>query len=213
MKTITIITTVFLLFVSSYLLAQESSLDNREKFKFGLKAGGNYSNVYNSKTDAFRADPKFGLAGGVFLILPIGKYFGIQPEVLISQKGFQGEGTILGSQYNFKRTSTYIDIPLQLALKPSEFITLIAGPQYSYLVKQKDVFTNTSFSYEQEQIFKNEDIRKNILGFVVGINLNLRGVILGSRLGWDIIENHGDGSYNTPQYKNTWFQVTLGLTL
>jgi hypothetical protein len=28
-------------------------------------------------------------------------------------------------------------------LKPSEFITLIAGPQYSYLIKQKDEFTNT----------------------------------------------------------------------
>lgn len=213
MKTIKFISLAAFLMLSGALLAQDPALDNREKVKFGLKAGLNYSNVYNSQTDAFRADPKFGLAGGAFVSIPITKYFGFQPEILLSQKGFEGEGTLLGSPYNFKRTTTYIDVPFQIAVKPSEFLTLIAGPQFSYLIKQKDVFTNTSASFSQEQEFKNEDIRKNILGFVVGINLNLRGVILGTRLGWDISNNHGDGSFSTPQYKNTWFQATLGFTL
>lgn len=213
MKTIKLLAVTAMMSFSCNLFAQEIALDNREEVKFGLKGGGNYSNVYNSKTDEFRADAKFGLAGGIFLSVPIGKYIGFQPEVLISQKGFQGEGAILGSKYNFKRTTTYIDVPLQIALKPSEFITIIAGPQYSYLIKQKDVFTNTSVSFEQEQEFANDNVRKNILGFVAGINLNLRGVILGTRVGWDITENHGDGNRNTPQYKNTWVQVTLGLTL
>ncbi len=213
MKTIKFIAFAALLMLSGSIFAQDAALDNRAKVLFGLKAGLNYSNVYNSKTDAFRADPKFGLAGGAFLSIPITKYFGFQPEILVSQKGFEGEGTLLGSKYNFKRTTTYIDIPLQITVKPSEFISILAGPQFSYLIKQKDVFTNTSVSFSQEQEFKNENIRKNILGFVVGINLNLRGVILGTRLGWDISNNHGDGSFTTPQYKNTWFQATLGFTL
>lgn len=213
MKTIKTLSIAALTFFSCSVLAQDVALDNREKIRFGLKGGLNYSNVYNTKTEDFRADSKFGLVGGAMLSIPLGKYFGFQPEVLISQKGFEGEGSLLGSKYNFKRTSTYIDIPFQIAVKPSEFLTLIAGPQFSYLIKQKDVFTNTSVSFSQEEVFKNEDIRKNILGFVVGINLNLRGVILGTRVGWDMTTNNGDGTFNTPQYKNTWFQATLGLTL
>ena len=67
-------------------IAQENETDNREEFQFGLKAGLNYSNVYDAKGEQFNANAKFGLAAGVFMAIPIGKYLGIQPEVLLSQK-------------------------------------------------------------------------------------------------------------------------------
>src|SRR4051812_33393269 len=69
--------------------AQENVTDFREKLLFGLKVGANYSNVYDAQGEAFHADPKVGLAAGAFLAIPIGRYLGIQPEVLFSQKGFQ----------------------------------------------------------------------------------------------------------------------------
>lgn len=210
MKTIEILLVAGCMTIACMATAQEEEIDNREKMKLGLKAGLNYSNVYNSKTEDFSADSKFGFAGGAFLSIPIGKYLGVQPEILFSQRGFKGEGVLFESNYSFTRTTTYIDFPLQIALKPSEFITIVAGPQYSYLIKQKDVFNSTLVSFFQEQEFNNDNIRKNIFGFVVGMDLNLNHIVLGTRLGWDITNNHGDGSSSTPQYRNVWLQATIG---
>jgi hypothetical protein len=212
MKAIKVITAVALLSLSSVAMAQEET-DFRDDLRLGIKAGLNYSNVYDSKTEDFEADSKVGFVGGAFLSIPLGKYLGLQPEILFSQKGFKGTGSLLGSEYKFTRTTYYIDLPLQFAFKPSEFITLLAGPQYSYLLSQKDVFSNSIVSYTQEQKFKNEDVRKNIFGFVVGLDVNLKKVILGTRLGWDIRNNHGDGTSNIPRYKNAWFQGTIGFAL
>jgi hypothetical protein len=95
--------------------AQGSDKDFTEELSFGLKAGLNSSNVYDSKGEDFRADSKLGLAAGVFFAIPLGKYMGIQPEILFSQKGFQASGTILGSPYKFTRTTNFIDIPVLFA--------------------------------------------------------------------------------------------------
>jgi hypothetical protein len=190
--------------------AQGSSDDGREKIQVGIKAGVNYSNVYDSKGDQFNANAKVGLAAGVFLGIPLGKYVGIQPEVLFSQKGFQATGTILGSSYDFTRTTNYIDVPLFLAIKPVSFLTLLVGPQFSYLLKQKDVFANGATTILQENEFENENIRKNTLCFIGGVNINVSHLVIGARAGWDSMNNNGNGTSTTPRYKNTWLQATVG---
>lgn len=81
--------------------------DYRENLKFGLKAGANYSNVWDENDNDFEADGKAGFAAGAFLHIPIGKFLGVQPEVLYAQKGFQGSGVLLGQPYDFKRTTNY----------------------------------------------------------------------------------------------------------
>ncbi len=198
-------------FIINYSSAQQNNTDFRDKIQFGLKVGANYSNVYDSKGDEFNADSKFGLATGAFLAIPITKYIGIQPEILYSQKGFKATGVILGRTYDFTRTTNYIDVPLLLSVKPSELVTLLAGPQFSYLLKQKDVFSNSSTTIDQQQEFENDNIRRNILCFLGGIDFNLNNIVLGARVGWDISNNNGDGTSTTPRYKNVWYQATLGL--
>ena len=201
---------IILLFsiLASTIDAQESSndTDNREKFQFGLKAGLNYSNVYDSKGEQFTADSKLGFTGGLLIAIPLGKYFGLQPEVLLSQKGFIGRGKILGNNYNFTRTTNYLDIPLQLEFKPIEFLTILAGPQFSYLLNQRDLFTSSVTSYDQEQVFKQDNIRKNIFGVIAGFDVNFRHITIGTRVAWDLQTNVGDGTSLTPRYKNVWFQ-------
>ncbi|MDP4208200.1 MAG: porin family protein [Bacteroidota bacterium] len=197
---------IAVLFVVSISRAQENRSDFRDRFQLGLKAGVNYSNVYDAQGEEFHADPKFGLAAGIFFAIPIGRYIGIQPEVLFSQKGFKATGKILGNSYDFTRTTNYLDIPILLQVKPIEFLTLLAGPQFSYLMKQKDEFANATM----EQEFQNENIRKNILCILGGVDINLSHLVLGARLGWDIKNNNGDGTSTTPRYKNVWYQATLG---
>ena len=208
-KAIITLAAMFAIATSSF--AQESNGDDaREKFQFGLKVGANYSNVYDSEGEDFNTDGKLGLAGGAFLAIPIGKILGIQPEVLFSQKGFHGKGRILGGGYDFTRTSNFLDIPLFVALKPAPFLTFLAGPQFSYLLSQKDQFKNAYSTVAQEQEFENDNVRKNILCFVGGFDININHVVVGARAGWDVQSNKGDGTSTTPRYKNVWLQGTIG---
>ena len=149
--------------VSTTIICISQETDLRDRMLIGAKIGANYSNVYDTQGEEFRTDPKFGTAIGGFLAIPIGKYLGIQPELLLAQRGFHATGKILGNTYEFTRTTSYIDVPLLFSFKPSEFLTLVGGPQYSYLVKKTDVFANATTSILQEQEFENDNIRKNIL--------------------------------------------------
>ena len=205
--------TIVTVFVVNIVGAQGSKKDDGNDVQFGIKAGFNHSNIYDSKTQNFSADAKFGFAGGAFLAIPLGKYLGIQPEVLYSQKGFKASGTSLGEPYNFTRTTNYIDVPIFLAIKPVSSVTILAGPQFSYLLSQQDNFVSTAYSSSQETNFNNSNLRKNILCFVGGLDFNFNPAIIGARVGWDVQDNNGNGTSNTPQYKNAWLQLTLGIQL
>lgn len=190
--------------------AQDSVSDNRSKLKFGLKIGGNYSNVYDTEGNSFDSDPKFGVVLGGFASIPLGKSLGLQPEVLFSQKGFKATGVLLGSTYDLTRTTNYLDIPLLISIKPIPNLSLLIGPEYSYLLSVKNEFKNGSTTILQEQEFDNDNIRKNTLGFLVGADINIDKLVISGRLGWDLVNNNGDGTSTTPRYKNAWYQFTLG---
>ena len=76
---------------------------------------------------------------------------------------------------------------------------------------KKDKFTNNVFTSEQNQEFSNDNIRKNILGFTGGVDINIKNAVLGLRAGRDFQNNNGDGTSSTPRYKNAWIQATLGV--
>jgi hypothetical protein len=197
-------------FFASPLLAQDATTDTRGVVTFGVKAGLNYANVWDEKGQDFEADPKVGFAGGAFIGIPFTDLIGLQPEILISQKGFQGSGSLLGQPYSFSKTSTFLDIPIFLELKPSKFVSIVLGPQYSYLLQEKRTYTIGSISNEQESEFAKDDMRKSLFGFVFGADLNLEHFVISGRAGWDFLANHSDGSSSTPRYKNQWLQFTLG---
>ena len=89
-------------------------------------------------------------------------------------------------------------------------LTILVGPQYSYLTSQKDVFTNPITNVEVNQDFNTDNIRKNTLCLVAGADVNLSNIVLGARVGLDMYNNNGDGTSTTPRYKNVWAQATVG---
>jgi hypothetical protein len=196
-----------LMFGSAF--AQKSNADFREKVSFGVKAGINISNVYDSQGEQFNTDAKLGLAAGIFVALPIGKFIGMQPEILFSQKGYKGSGSLLGSNYSYTYTSNYIDVPLLFAIKPISLITILVGPQYSFLVKDSYKFDSALINIDQEHVFENDNIRKNTLSFLGGVDFNFKRIVIGTRVGWDLQANKGDGTSETPRYKNIWYQATI----
>ncbi|MGV3696103.1 porin family protein [Flavobacterium sp.] len=203
--------TVFAAFamVATTTAQEASSTDTRDKFAFGLKLGANLSNVYDSEGEDFVADAKLGFVGGGFVTIPLTKLFAIQPEVLFSQKGFKGEGTFLGSAYEYKRTTDYLDVPVFLAVRPIQYLSIMAGPQFSYLLKEKNEFSGI-VDESTEEVFNNENARKNTMALVGGADVNIDNIVIGARVGFDLKKNNGDGTSETPRYKNYWYQLTLG---
>ena len=116
----------------------------------------------------------------------------------------------MGSTYTMTRTTNFIDVPLLFAVKPIGELTLLFGPQFSYLMKQKDEFTGGTINSSQQQDFDNNNIRKNIMGLTGGVDLNFGNLVVGVRAAWDVKENEGDGTSTTPRYKNMLYQATLG---
>jgi hypothetical protein len=188
--------------------AQDTTSDDRDQMRFGFKAGANFSNVYDEEGQDFVADGKVGVAAGVFAQIPFGKLFGFQPEAIYSQKGFKAKGSVLGFNYDYTRTSTYLDIPLLFQVKPSSYFTIVAGPQFSYLLETKNEFNNTSSTVEED--INGDNYKKNIFGFVIGADANFNNLVLSGRLGWDISKSDADGNSEKPRYKNQVIQVTLG---
>jgi len=199
------------IFMANTMNAQDTN--SSDKIHIGLKVGGNYSNIYDTKGEKYNADGKIGLATGAFVSIPIGTYLGIQPEVLFSQKGFTATSSVLGANIKLTRTTNYIDVPVFLAIKPSEMITILVGPQYSYLMKQNDKFTNPITNIETNTDFNTDNIRKNTFCLVGGVDINLSNIVLGARVGMDMYNNNGDGTSTTPRYKNVWAQATVGFRL
>lgn len=198
----------FFAFIANFAIGQMN--DSPPLFNIGIKAGANFANVYDGQGDEFRADGKLGFVAGGFMAIPLGGLFGLQPEVLFSQKGFKATGSLLGINYGLTRTSNFLDIPLYITIKPLPVLTILAGPQFSYLMKSTDEYNSTTGSAEQIQEFDNDNLRKNILGGALGIDVNLHPFVIGLRAGWDVYNNNGDGTSNTPRYKNSWVQTTLG---
>ena len=199
--------------IIGFALSDSLGQKTRDEFSIGIKVGSNYSNVFDSKGEQFVADGKYGLAAGAFLSLPVGKLIGIQPEVIYSEKGFKATGAFLGSNYSATRTTTYIDVPILLAIKPISYLTILAGPQYSFLIKQNNNFTGALSTIDQQKIFDNDNIRKNVLGLTGGVDINLSSFVVSARAGWDVQNNNGDGTSTTPRYKNAWYQATIGYRL
>jgi hypothetical protein len=196
---------------SANITAGSPFSDDKNKFDIGLKAGLNLSNIYDSDNQQFDADPKLGLAGGLFVTIPINGFIGVQPEFLFSQRGYRGSGTILFNDYSYVQTSNFIDVPLLLAIKPIPMFTFLVGPQYSYLMSQQYVFSSQLINLDLEEEYENGDIRKNTLCLTGGIDYKMNQLVISARAGWDLINNKADGTSTTPRYKNIWSQITVGV--
>jgi hypothetical protein len=204
-----IITSAFVMLTLISVQAQEAKSRFWDGFKVGIKAGANYSNVYDTKGEEFTADGKFGFVGGAFLEVPITDYIGVRPEVLYSQKGFKASGRYLTAAYTFTRTTDNIDIPILLTIKPHQMFSVFAGPQFSFLVKQKDVFNSTLLTTEDQATFSND----NLMSLTAGFGINMGPATLDLRANYDLQNNNGDGTSTTPRYKNAWYQATLGIRI
>ena len=182
------------------------------KFKVGFKVGANYSNAYNAQGESFTSRPNSALALGIFIEAPLSETIGLQPEILYSRKGYEAEGILMNAVYHLSRNTSYIDFPIFLSIKVTDALTLLIGPQISYLLKQQNNFNDAEITDLQVQAFNNEKVSTSNLGFSTGIDFSLKHILLAPRASIDVSNNNGNHT-ETPTYKNFWFQLTIGYFL
>ncbi|MFI5148833.1 MAG: outer membrane beta-barrel protein [Bacteroidia bacterium] len=199
-----------LLLLSSCCMAQEDRFEFRKQPMFGLKAGINYSIPQFQKGMPFSISEKTGMCGGAQLSVPFSLLFGIQPELMLGQRGFVSTGNLKGAPYMFTRIGNYVDVPFFFTYKPNALLTLLAGPQYSRLYKSNDLYSVSEMGLSKEGSFLNARFRQNQLGLLAGLDVNKQYMIVGIRTGVDTGKSLYDNATASPAYRNVWLQFTFG---
>jgi len=208
--------TLLVLCLSNSVFSQENAdkHDHDPVPRIGFKGGLSIATIIKTNDNNFSSDPLYGFNGGGVIQLPLGRVIALQPEVLFSQKGYRASGTSLTGDYDYRRYLNFLDIPLLLRINASKDLGIVIGPQYSYLLSTHTTFKSGATSYEQTVNNENNNITRNILGGVIGLDINLNdNVFIYGRYTIDFKNNNGDGTSSTPAYKNQVFQFGLGILL
>ena len=110
--------------------------------RFGIKAGGNLSDL----TNLDREKSKIGFYAGVFMNAPISSDFSIQPEVVYSQQGAKFKD--FGNVTDLKTNLGYINVPVMVQYNATPDFYLEAGPEFGFLVDAQDKGKFNGVSYK-----------------------------------------------------------------
>jgi len=196
-----------------------------QSVRFGLKAGGNLSNLSGDLANQDQYQNRFGFHGGAMLNVGLvgDDLLALQLEGLYSQKGFKyadQQVTVLGSTY--RNTGSvrydYIDVPLLLRVKTSG-VFFEAGPQYSYLLNISTDRTRTVNGNATSASTATADlghVKRNELGYAAGLGFQAdNGFLLGLRYNGAFTDFAKDG-YSDNEFRNarhSTFQAYIGVLL
>lgn len=195
LKSVIVLSTVFLTLSTANSYAQ--TLKN---WQFGLKAG---INDFKLTGRSFDNKTHVGFNGGVYGEYKLSSQWAIQPELeynLVQSKTSEDFNQIYNG-VSFQNISlSYISVPVFLIFKPVPELSIMAGPQYSFLA------TQTTGLLPQEpgkKVFS-----KNDFSIAFGGQLNLGKVKIGLRYVAGILDVNG---YNdSDQWKIHGLQAYLG---
>jgi hypothetical protein len=178
-------------------------------WSIGIQAGMNIASAYSTEGEVFKVEPKVGLAIAVFADIPLGKYILLRPEVHLSQRSVQASGLLFAENYNLKRTTTYLDVPMLVAFKPTSFFKVMAGPQYSYLLKQRDQFSGEPSQSTRDE-FNLDALRTHTISAIIGFEITKKQFTFSPRLAFDLLDNRQNETSATPRYRLVYYQFMVG---
>ncbi|RXK62399.1 PorT family protein [Lacibacter luteus] len=186
------------------LVAITASATSFAQFRIGPKLGANIGKIDGK---GFDEQYKLGYHLGVFAEIPLGKKFGIQPEILWNQinsdtvSGFKSIYTELQNQDIKNPQLNYLSIPLLLSYKPSKFLSLQAGPQYGILLNN-----SKSFVENGKEAFKNGDF-----SLLMGVQVKILSARVYGRYAIGLSDINDISDQN--KWKTTGFQLGVGIGL
>jgi hypothetical protein len=194
--------------ISFVLLTTASAASYAQKLHLGVTAG---ANLYKITGRSFDEKTKAGWSAGAYGEYTISRMLGVQAELMWSQlrgKTNDNFNQIYG-QYggvsNAEIYLNYISLPLMVAFKPTPELSILIGPQYSYLINQTSGLLQAP-GYQNKDAFK-----KGEASLVFGGQLNLGKVKVGARYTVGLTDLNGINSSDTWKYHG--FHFSLGYRL
>ncbi len=112
--------------------------------RFGLRAGVNLASLElddeNTATD-YNTNSKTSFQAGIFVNIPIGGMFRLQPEVSYVGQGSKVNGNFISNPLNkgsYELDYSYIAVPIMFQLQTNGGFFVEAGPQIAFLVRAKE---------------------------------------------------------------------------
>jgi hypothetical protein len=182
----------------------------------GVKGGLNFSNLNLEDVDG---ELRLGYHAGVFLNVPLGEAFSLQPEVLFSSKGSR-------TTYNLETFSlegesvlalNYIEVPILGVLNVGDVAQINFGPYLGFLSTASleldgEIADNEFFESDEldQDNFRNLDY-----GVAAGIALNFGALQVGARysLGLVAVEDSESAEIFLGDARNQNVQVYAALRL
>ena len=100
------------------------------------------NNVVDLSNGIITTKSKTGFTVGGYVNIPVSNKISFEPGLQYSQKGYTMQGNLkidalkfLGANASAKVEANYIDVPLVLKAEVAKGLSIYAGPQLSYLVK------------------------------------------------------------------------------
>ena len=182
-----------------------SAAANAQTWHFGPKLDVNYSTI---KGNGVKNKFSLGFQAGGFAEYNFNKHWAIQPELLYSWSAYKKDADFLTYYNNYGRTGAgekinlaTISVPLLVRYNLNKTISVLAGPQYSYLIyDDEDLLKN------DRQAFKNSEISAN-----VGVQVNLEKVGFYARYNKGLTDvNDVDERYD---WKTSHIQVGMAVRI
>ncbi len=199
------ITALFLSIISLSIQAQY----------IGVKGGLNLSNLNIDEVDD--ENMRTGYHFGAYINLPISDGFAIQPEVLYSTKGSEGEyNQDLGIFGEFNSTATfkldYIDVPILAVFKLGDAIELHAGPYFGFLANSK---IEVDGDFDGEDDLDSDNFKNLDYGLVGGLAVNFAAIQVGARYNYGLqeVQDSEASELFLGDAKNSYFQVFAALRI
>jgi hypothetical protein len=120
--------------------------------RFGLKAGVNFANALVSPEPMNFVRHRTDFQAGLFADIPFSERVGLQPELLYSRQGFNLGGNSLGTV-----SLHYLSVPVLLKLRLTDGLSVLAGPQVSYLANARIGVLGNLFSINYDGAFQKWD--------------------------------------------------------
>lgn len=180
-----------------------------QQTKVGIKAGLSLTTLGAATFSGLSVnyDHRPGFQGGLFLETPLSKTVLFSPQVLFTQKGGNINTTINSVNVKGSTQINYIDVPLLVGFKANANLAFYVGPQVSFLLSQKDVYTVGSTTTTNTST---TGTKKTLFGGNIGAGYKFTDKV---SLNANYIFDFGEAAEaaSSSGEKNSGFVFTLGL--
>lgn len=205
-------------------LGQLDFMDVAELEEFGITALPSITTKY-----------KIGFQIGGYADIWMSHSFSFMPELNFIRKGAKLNQTIkfnlsdfipdspfplptLEIDANLNSEMYYAEAPLLLGFRPIPSITIMAGPQISYLLYHKSRSTDTAPAEDEEPMFEDGDdeiigtegLKKVVIGATAGVQVDITPKInITARYARDL-GSAAESDQNQKKFRNSGFALSLG---